>query len=214
MLIALCVPPYLDRVSSKLPENLVGLLGDYVEQKRLRRLADLWAETREHLRKRGVIERVDVSPSVLLPLLGAAMDEDRAVLKELWAKLLAAAMDPNRADFVRPSLISLLKQMDPLDARILAMLADGIPANQNAGDLLAENLKVSRDDAHLPLTILVDDLANRRPRLGFGTIAPRAVLASHEMTPAAIISTRTSSAPQCTDFPEPSTRRQSVSCDL
>jgi len=116
---------YLDRVSSKLPENLVGFLGDYVEHKRLRRAADLWTDTKEHLRKRGVTEPRDVSPSVLLPLLGAAMDEDGAVLKDLWAKLLAAAMDPNRAEFVRPSLIALLKQMDPLDARVLEQLAGG-----------------------------------------------------------------------------------------
>jgi hypothetical protein len=145
---------YLDRVSSKLPENLVGLLGDYVEHKRLRRLADLWAETREHLRIRGVTERVDVSPSVLLPLLGAAMDEDRAGLKELWAKLLAAAMDPKRAEFVRPSLIALLQQMDPLDARVLESLAAGgspTAAPVDAADQLAKGLSVSRDEAYFSL---------------------------------------------------------------
>jgi hypothetical protein len=151
---------YLDRVSSKLPENLVGLLGDYVEHKRLRRLADLWGETREHLRKRAVTEKVDVSPSVLLPLLGAAMDEDRAVLKELWAKLLAAAMDPKRAEFVRPSLIALLKQMDPLDAKVLERLIagdyPGLLAAGNAAEQLAKELGVTRDDAYFSLDHLLD----------------------------------------------------------
>jgi hypothetical protein len=48
--------------------------------------ADLCAETRKHLHMRGLTETVDPSPFVLLPLLRAAMDEDRSVLKELWAK--------------------------------------------------------------------------------------------------------------------------------
>ena len=56
---------------------------------------DLWTDTTEHLRKRGITKTVDVSPSVLLPLLGAAMDEDREVVKELWARLRAAAIEPN-----------------------------------------------------------------------------------------------------------------------
>jgi hypothetical protein len=150
---------YLDRVSSTLPENLVGLLGDYVEHMRIRRLADLWAKTREHLRIRGVTERVDVSPSVLLPLLGAAMDEDRAGLKELWARLLAAAMDPKRAEFVRPSLIALLKQMDPLDARVLERLAGSdyvATGPADVADHLAKELSVSRDDAYFSLDHLRD----------------------------------------------------------
>jgi hypothetical protein len=87
----------------------------------------------------------------LLPPLGAAMDGDRAGLKELWAKLLAAAMDPNRTEFVRPSLIALLKQMDPLDARVLERLAaSGSPttAPVDAADQLATGLGVSRDDAY------------------------------------------------------------------
>jgi hypothetical protein len=114
---------YFDGVFGELPANLVGFLGDYLEHKRMRLGADLWAETRKHLRMRGVTETVDPSPSVLLPLLRAAMDEDRAGLKELWAKLLASAMDPKRAEFVRPSLITLLQQMDPLDATVLEFLA-------------------------------------------------------------------------------------------
>lgn len=145
---------YLDRVLGRLPDNLVGFLGDYIEHKRLRNAADLWAGTKEHLRKRGVTEPLDVTPSVLLPLLGAAMDEDRAILKELWAKLLAAAMDPNRAEFVRPSLIALLKQMDPLDARVLESLAAAGHLQTSASDLadrLAKKLGVSRDDAYFSL---------------------------------------------------------------
>jgi hypothetical protein len=57
--------------------------------------------------------------SIAIPLIDAALNEDREGLKQLWAKLLAVAMDSRRATLVRPSLIELLKNLDPLDARIL-----------------------------------------------------------------------------------------------
>jgi hypothetical protein len=163
---------YLDRVVGKLPDNLIGCLADWIEHVRLRNGAALWARTNEIFRERGVTKRIDVSPSVLLPLLAAAMDEDRAELKELWAKLLAAAMDPNRAEFVRPSLITLLKQMDPLDALVLERLtAGGLSTNlstsaNDVADQLAEELGVSRDDAYFSLEHLGELGALHSSRVG------------------------------------------------
>jgi hypothetical protein len=146
---------YFDRVLGTLPEDLVGLvLGDWLNHVRRRRLVDLWKGTKEHFRKRGVTETVNVSSSVLLPLLRAAQDEDRAVLKDLWAKLLASAMDPNRAEYVRPSLIALLEEMDPLDARVLERMAAGGYAHigpKDVADQLADSFKVTRDDAYFSL---------------------------------------------------------------
>jgi hypothetical protein len=116
-------------------------------------LADLWAGTKEYLRKRGVNKPMDASRSVLLPLIVAAVDEDRPVLKELWEKLLAAAMDPARTNEVRPSLIELLKHLDPVDALVLKQLTSA-PHSASQGDLadsLALHLKVSRDEAWFSL---------------------------------------------------------------
>jgi hypothetical protein len=110
------------------------------------------------LRDWGVEKPADVSPSVAIPLIAAAINEDRAVLKELWAKLLAAAMDPNRTEYVRPSLIALLKELDPLDARVLQLLA-AAPHRSSQGDLadsLALHLKVSRDEAYFSLDHLYE----------------------------------------------------------
>ena len=52
--------------------------------------------------------------------------EDRESLRQMWAKLLAAAMDPSRAKLVRLSLISLLKKMDPLE-ELVRLLAAAVP---------------------------------------------------------------------------------------
>src|ERR1700731_1186293 len=104
---------YVGGVLGNLPHNLVGFIDDWVAHKRARRWAELQAETDKILRERGVENQEDVSPSVAIPLIAAAIDEDREILKQMWAKLLAAALDPNRTASVRPALIAALKQMDP-----------------------------------------------------------------------------------------------------
>ena len=112
---------YLSRALGGAPENLIGLLvGDWLIHKRVRRWTEFQAETRRILNERNVKEPYeDISPSIALPLIEAALDEDREGLKDLWAKLLAAAMDPKRKQFVRADLISTLKQLEPLDAIVL-----------------------------------------------------------------------------------------------
>jgi Abortive infection alpha len=141
---------YVGEVLGDLPHDLVGIIGDWV--KRARRWAELSADTERMLRDRGVENREDVSPSVAIPLIAAAINEDRDVLTQLWAKLLAAAMDPNRSNLVTPTLIELLKRMDPLDALILEQLVasrDALPPvpGNDLAESLAKKLEVGRDEA-------------------------------------------------------------------
>jgi hypothetical protein len=161
---------YVGEVIGDLPHDLVGVMGDWVKHKRARRWAELSAETEKILRSRGVKNREDVSPSVAIPLIAAALNEDRDVLKDLWAKLLAAAMDPNRANRVRPTLIELLRQMDPLDARVLQYrLSSSIfPGGGDLADAISKNLQVSRDEAFFSLEHLyelgcLEDSPNKIP---------------------------------------------------
>jgi hypothetical protein len=113
---------FLGRMFGILPEDAVGLLvGDLLHHVRLRNCARLEQRTEEILRERGVSETVPLSPSVAIPLLEAAKDESRAELQELWARLLAAAMDPNRNSRVRQSFITIVRHLDPLDALLLKL---------------------------------------------------------------------------------------------
>jgi hypothetical protein len=145
---------YVGEVLGDLPHDLVGIMGDWVKHKRARIWAELSVRTNEILRDRKVENREDVSPSVAIPLIAGAINEDRDGLKELWARLLANAMDPSRTHLVRPSLIELLKQLDPLDALVLQRLVASYPHGAHGGDLaqdLAGELKVARDEAMLSL---------------------------------------------------------------
>ena len=48
----------------------------------------------EILQRRNVQKPEPVSPSLAIPLISAAYDETRPELQQIWAELLAAAMDP------------------------------------------------------------------------------------------------------------------------
>jgi hypothetical protein len=54
-------------------------------------------------------------------LIAGAQEESREELVELWARLLASAMDP-KLNSVRHSFIEAVKAMDPTDALVLAEL--------------------------------------------------------------------------------------------
>lgn len=157
---------YVGSVLGDLPRDLVGFVGDWVKHKRLRRYAQLCDETAEILRARGVDNRDEVSPSVAIPLIAAAINEDREVLRDLWAKLLANAMDPKRTNAVRPSLIELLKQFDPLDALVLQQLTDETfrhSTGTDYADALSTKLQVSHDEAYLSLDHLYELGCLRQP---------------------------------------------------
>jgi hypothetical protein len=113
---------YVGWVLGTVPADLVGVLGgDWLAQVRIRNLARYWERTKEILRDRGVTETVAVSPSIAIPLLQAAADESREELQELWARLLANAMDP-KLNNVRYTFIAAVKAMNPTDALVLRYL--------------------------------------------------------------------------------------------
>lgn len=142
---------YAAGVLGRLPHNLIGIVDDWVLHHRIRNYAKLQNKTDEILQRRGVSERVEPSPTIAVPLLEAAIEESREELADLWARLLAAAVDPKRTQLVRQSLISVLKQMDPLDALVLEKLWEmqGTALTPNGRDFLASML------GYLPEDILV-----------------------------------------------------------
>ena len=148
---------YVGRVLGTMPEDVVGLvIGDPLRFVRTAIAAkyDVWLT--QIFRDRNVTPQ-SVSPSLAIPLLRAAYDESRPELQELWAKLIAAAMDAARANRVRRSFIDALQKFDPLDALVLKTRHD-LPGNlsPNARDHLASRLQVSSREIEVSVINLVD----------------------------------------------------------
>jgi hypothetical protein len=137
---------WLSGVMGKLPHNLVGIIDDQVAHFRVRRWAELNADLDRTLVARGVKERIEPSFTVVLPLLEAAIDENRAELKDLWNRLLANAYDPKRSSRVRGSFIEIAKKLDPLDALILQKMG-----SVRAGELKPNSRDFIREALGLPL---------------------------------------------------------------
>jgi hypothetical protein len=75
------------------------------------------------LSKRGSKKFKGVPPRLALEILDAAQDETRDEMRELWARLIANAMDENTNSNVRIEFVTILKQLNPLDALMLQRLS-------------------------------------------------------------------------------------------
>jgi hypothetical protein len=100
--------------------NIYGLLiGDQIGAARHRRLDAITRKTKKILQERDLAETAELAEQIAIPLLEAAQGEPRQEMQDLWATLLANAMDPARRDQVRPEFIGVLKQFHPVDAAVL-----------------------------------------------------------------------------------------------
>ena len=142
----------MSEMLGQVPTNLVGLLDDWLYHKRIRCRIELEAETREHLKRWGGKEPFeDPTPALVVPILTAAIDEDREELKDLWARLLASAMHPDRKGRVRGSFVEILKQLDPLDARCLRAIGEGGASPTDWHSVLVRRFATSADEIQVSL---------------------------------------------------------------
>jgi len=113
---------YLARVFGSIPEDVLGLaVGDWLHHKRKENLAKLQTRTASLLDQIDRSRFTEPSPSILLPLVKAAIDESRDELQLIWATLLAATMIDSGA-LVRRSYIMTLQQMEPVDVLLMSIL--------------------------------------------------------------------------------------------
>lgn len=103
--------------------DIYGLMiGDKVRAARVRNLDKINQKRQRKLEDRGVTDPLQPPEDIAIPALEAAQGETRDEMQELWAQLLANAMDPARASNVRPEFIEILRQLQPIDADILLQL--------------------------------------------------------------------------------------------
>ena len=135
------------------------LIGDSISQARKRRLHDLAEETKRLLEDRGV--RPEPAPEqIAIPLLEAAQGESRPEMATRWATLLANAMDPARAQDVRPDFVQTLKQIQPSDALVLETMVSVIqhPTNTSMSpdDLKPHAKELRRSQIEMSMAKLTD----------------------------------------------------------
>jgi hypothetical protein len=159
---------YVSRIIGTVPDDVIGLtIGEHLRA--LRTLAAGWYDIKvgEILDRRRA-RRQPVSLSLALPLMQGAYDESREGLRDLWAALMAAAMDPDRAERVRISFVDTLKRFDRLDALILRerQNAQG-DLKPNSAEFLAAKLGIVVEE----VMISAETLCNLRCAMFATTLA-------------------------------------------
>ena len=139
-------------------EDLVGTkIADPLKAKRLENQIVLVQETIKRLAARGITDEMiaKVSPSLIEPLLEAAGGESRPELQDLWARLLANALDPSREQDLRIEFIETLKLFHPRDAFILLAMSDsGATLAPNTRDYFMKRLALQQSTVLVSLAHL------------------------------------------------------------
>ena len=91
---------------------------------RLRNLDKISCKTEDILHKRGVEDPEPIGPKALLPALEAASEETDETLQDMWANLLANAMDPNSDTALQRVFTETLKQFEPIDALMFQRMGE------------------------------------------------------------------------------------------
>ena len=116
---------FIDRVLGEPLADAVGLLGgNWLHERCIRQREALRRRTEQILRDRDVEEVIEPSPNIAVALIAGAQVESRDELVDLWARLLANAMDPKLSS-IRREFIDAVKKMNPSDALVIRALKTG-----------------------------------------------------------------------------------------
>jgi len=139
---------------TKVLDNVIGLAGgDWLEHKRRmakdrreKNTADTAERAKSLLEQRGVTPDPETATEHVEQILDAAADESDAEIRDLFARLLAAAMDPKRRTRFRRDYIQIVRQLEPLDALVFKNLAKTEQMAPTRLEFIAKAIDRHRDE--------------------------------------------------------------------
>ncbi len=123
------VGSYVAGVLGDLPKDLIkGLAGDRIKIWAFERATKQWSAAIKRLADEGIEPSIEPNLKIAVPILSAATAETREGLQDIWTRLLAASLHPDKSKQVRLKFSDALEKLDPVDARLLlALQARGTP---------------------------------------------------------------------------------------
>ena len=112
---------FLEKVTTPPLKELGSLLADQVKLWRFKNQINIINKAQDFLQKKGVSPK-QVPIKTLAPLLEYCSLEEDEDMQTKWASLLANAANPEFKDDIYSSYIEILKQLSPLEAKILDFL--------------------------------------------------------------------------------------------
>ena len=132
---------YVARVLGTVPEDVIGfLIGDPLHELRQHTLTGILRAAFEKLRARGVETAKPIRPGPGKEAFEAASLETDETLQDMWAALLANAMNPNKDTSLQHIFIDALKRMEPIDALVFKTMAEKAPNEGRSSQDLAQQI--------------------------------------------------------------------------
>jgi hypothetical protein len=111
---------FVSRIINEPVEAVVGIFTDrlqFIRAERQLRLTNRWLEILKERNIQGALRIVP--PKFALPIIENASLEEDDELQDLWANLLASAVDPNFKGEMRAAFIDIIRQLEVADVHIL-----------------------------------------------------------------------------------------------
>jgi Abortive infection alpha len=113
---------FFARIMKEPIDSTCGMLADTLKFKRWERQIALMEKAEKIIIEKKLNQSFrQISPKLALPIFQNASIEDEESLHDIWAKLLVASIDPDMKN-PRTAFIDIIKQLDPLDVKILKEL--------------------------------------------------------------------------------------------
>ena len=150
---------FLDGISRGVVTELSQLLGQQVAYWRFKNAVTIALKAQDFLEsKRLEPQQLSAELRVIVPLLEYASYEDEPELRQMWASLLAASVSPAFDSSMHPKYSEVLKQLSPLEARLLKDMYDTF--NQNGGYWVYARSEPMEERIGIPAEKLEPFLAN------------------------------------------------------
>jgi hypothetical protein len=113
---------FVDNIFGNAVKNGLGLIGDKLAYYRLERAIELQQKVEKRLKEKGIDAKKYIPVSFGLPIFERATIEEDDNLQQLWANLLANSLDPKYGGKITRNFVTILSDIEPIDARILDLV--------------------------------------------------------------------------------------------
>jgi len=113
-------------VAGAVGQSVVMIGREWINYWKMKNAVCIGEKAKEYLKQRGITDETQVRALTakfgVLFLQGASV-EDEPSLQDLWAKLLANALDPNfQIQSIRSAFFTIIRELDPNDVKILDLV--------------------------------------------------------------------------------------------
>jgi|ERR1035437_680257 hypothetical protein len=134
---------FLARITQEPLGEAIGIITDRLRFFRWERQLRLEERANEIIKERNIDPLRIVAPKIAIPIFENASLEENDELQDLWAFLLASAVDPKFSGEIRSGYIEIIKQLEIVDVHILNFayqtLREAVKRNNDDVTYLKEN---------------------------------------------------------------------------